>query len=104
MSEESYKSGGVNHPKHYNEDASGVECIEVVRHRNFNVGNAIKYLWRCGLKDGENTVKDLEKAKWYINDELKRLADFSNTLKGDFDIDEEERKFGQGDKEERLGF
>ncbi len=42
----------VNHPAHYNDSPSGVECIEVVRHMNFNVGNAVKYLWRCGKKGG----------------------------------------------------
>jgi hypothetical protein len=61
----------VNKPKHYNVDPSGVECITITRHRNFNIGNAIKYLWRAGLKDAE--VQDLEKAIWYINDEIKRL-------------------------------
>ena len=39
----------VNHPKHYTSDPSGVECIDVVEHRTFNVGNAMKYLWRAGL-------------------------------------------------------
>lgn len=29
----------VNNPKHYNENPSGVECITVVRHMNFNRGN-----------------------------------------------------------------
>ena len=41
----------VNHPAHYTSDPSGVECIQITRHRNFNVGNAIKYLWRAGLKE-----------------------------------------------------
>jgi len=63
----------VNNPKHYTSDKSGVECIEITRHRNFNIGNAIKYLWRCGLKDSSKHIQDLEKAVWYINDEIKRL-------------------------------
>lgn len=64
----------VNHPDHYNLDPSGVECIDIVRHRNFNVGNAIKYLWRAGLKGDESkTVEDLRKAVFYINDEIERL-------------------------------
>lgn len=63
---------GINHPKHYNEHPSGVECIEVVRHMNFNLGNAIKYLWRNGLKDTEVPLKDLKKAAWYLEDEIKR--------------------------------
>lgn len=69
----------VNHPTHYNSDPSGVECIEITRHRNFNVGNAIKYLWRAGLKkdavlnDATKTIEDLRKSVFYIEDEIKRL-------------------------------
>lgn len=70
----------VNHPKHYTSDPSGVEAIEITRHRNFNVGNAIKYLWRAGLKEDANKdmlekqVEDLRKAVFYINDEITRLT------------------------------
>lgn len=69
----------VNHPKHYNSHPSGIECIEIVRHHNFNTGNAIKYLWRNGLKEEEGidikakAIEDLEKAIFYIQDEIKRL-------------------------------
>ena len=63
----------VNHPKHYTSDPSGVECIEITRHSNFNIGNALKYLWRAGLKDGNSDIQDLKKAVWYIQDEIKRL-------------------------------
>lgn len=41
---------GVNHPKHYNSDPSGFECIEVVRHRNFNVGNCYKVSLEMWIK------------------------------------------------------
>lgn len=63
----------VNHPKHYTSDPSGVECIEIVRHRNYNIGNAMKYLWRAGLKDEKTHTQDLRKAIFYINDEINRL-------------------------------
>lgn len=63
----------VNHPEHYEKHPSGVECIEIVRHMNFNLGNAIKYLWRAGKKDPTKTIEDLSKAIWYIQDEIKRL-------------------------------
>ncbi len=63
----------VNHPAHYTSDPSGVECITVTRHRNFNIGNAMKYLWRAGLKDADTHTEDLRKAIWYINDEIERL-------------------------------
>ena len=61
----------VNHPKHYTTHPSGVECIEVTEHMNFCVGNAIKYLWRSGLK-GEQ-IEDLRKARWYIDREIARI-------------------------------
>lgn len=69
----------VNHPTHYTSDPSGVECITITRHRNFNIGNAVKYLWRAGLKDDaqlskrEKQMEDLHKAIFYIKDEIKRL-------------------------------
>lgn len=63
----------VDHPKHYTSDPSGVECIQIARHRNFNIGNALKYLWRAGLKDEDALVEDLRKAVWYVNDEIDRL-------------------------------
>jgi hypothetical protein len=65
------KHDNVNHPKHYTEHPSGVECIEVTEHMNFCVGNAIKYLWRAGLK-GEQ-IEDLRKARWYIDREIARI-------------------------------
>jgi len=58
----------VNHPLHYTSDPSGIEAIQITRHRNFNVGNAFKYLWRAGLKDESKTIQDLEKAMFYIQD------------------------------------
>ena len=61
----------VNHPKHYTSHPSGVECIEITEHFNFCIGNAIKYLWRAGLK-GEQ-VEDLRKARWYIDREIARI-------------------------------
>jgi len=63
----------VNHPYHYTNDPSGVEAIQITRHRNFNVGNAIKYLWRAGIKDESKHIEDLKKAIFYIQDEINRL-------------------------------
>jgi hypothetical protein len=64
----------VNHPKHYTAHPSGIEAIEVTRHMNFNLGNAMKYIWRAGVKDEAKHVEDLKKAAFYINDEIKRLG------------------------------
>lgn len=63
----------VNNPPHYTSDPSGIECIEITRHRNFNIGNAFKYLWRAGIKDGNTGIQDLQKAIFYIQDEINRL-------------------------------
>jgi len=63
----------VNYPPHYRAHASGVECIEITEHMNFCLGNAVKYIWRAGLK--KNAVEDLSKAVWYVNREIKRLEE-----------------------------
>jgi hypothetical protein len=55
----------VQRPAHYNKHPSGVECIEIAEYMGFNLGNAFKYLWRAGLKQGDCT-QDLEKALWYL--------------------------------------
>lgn len=59
----------VNHPKHYKEHPSGVECIQITEHMGFSLGNAIKYIWRADLKNG---IEDLEKAVWYLNREIQK--------------------------------
>lgn len=68
----------VNHPDYY-KDKSGIECIDIVKYRDFCVGNALKYLWRAGLKreqgidDKEKEIEDLEKAIFYIETKIKLL-------------------------------
>ena len=62
----------VNHPEHYNKHPSGIECITIVEHFNFNIGNAIKYIWRAGIKS-DNPIEDLEKAIWYLKREIERI-------------------------------
>lgn len=81
------KADSVNHPAHYNSHPSGIECIEIARHHNFNIGNTIKYLWRAGLKseegmeDTDKQVEDLNKAIWYIKDEIKRITKLNDKTK-----------------------
>jgi hypothetical protein len=60
----------VNHPDHYNQ--GGYECIEVMLSiygpevvKNFCIGNAFKYLFRCQHKN--NKKEDIRKATWYLN-------------------------------------
>ena len=59
----------VNHPTHY-QSKNGMEVIDVIDsfELNFNLGNAVKYILRCGKKD--NDIQELNKAIWYINHEI----------------------------------
>lgn len=58
----------MNHPPHYTAHPSGIECIEVVEHMGFNLGNAVKYIWRADLKN--DALEDLKKARWYLEREI----------------------------------
>lgn len=60
----------VNHPQHYTDHPSGVECIQVTEHMGFNLGNAVKYIWRADLKG--KAIEDLQKAAWYIEREIQK--------------------------------
>lgn len=79
---------GVDHPKHYNVDPSGIECIEIARHLNFNVGSAFKYVFRAGEKQLSFTeyntaaLHDIEKALWYISDEIKMQGNLLPIIPG----------------------
>lgn len=72
------KSDPIN-PSHYREHPSGVECIQITEHMGFNLGNAIKYVWRADLKG--RAIEDLEKSIWYIQREIdkRRKAALSQT-------------------------
>ena len=59
----------VAKPAHYVQHPSGVECITITEHMNFNLGNAVKYIWRA---DHKNVLEDLRKAEWYIKREIER--------------------------------
>ena len=65
----------VNHPKHYTDHPSGIECIQITEHMGFCLGNAIKYIWRADLK--HDAIEDLNKAKWYIEREILRRTNQS---------------------------
>ncbi len=76
----SLKSEQVEHPSHYAwlKELCGVEPIDICRHFDFSVGNALKYLMRKGKVDGDKTetekrVEDLKKAVFYLQDEIRRL-------------------------------
>jgi len=67
----------VNLPPHYRGHASGIECIDVTRHLTFDVGNAVKYVWRAEAKNGR---EDLEKARWYLRDAIEHKDIVQHTL------------------------
>jgi hypothetical protein len=58
-------------PPHYQDHPSGIQCIQITEHMNFCLGNAIKYIWRAGLKN--NAIEDLEKARWYLDREIEKM-------------------------------
>lgn len=80
-----YEEGDdVNHPSHYSylKEKCGIEVIDITRHLDFDLGNAVKYILRAGRKPikSENksdfhagAIKDLKKAVWYLNDKIKML-------------------------------
>ena len=63
----------VDHPPHYTWLPNGVEVIQITEHLNFCRGNAVKYICRAGRKEGADEAKDLQKAIWYLDRELKRV-------------------------------
>lgn len=67
----------VNHPAHYCNHKSGIECIQVVEWMGYNLGNAIKYIWRCDLKN--DAIEDLRKAEWYIRREIEKRENKNET-------------------------
>lgn len=72
----------VKKAKHYNMHPSGVECIDIVKHHSFNIGNVIKYVWRAGLKEPskEETLKDLKKARYYLDKEIEMMGGTPATI------------------------
>ena len=70
-------SDSVDHPAHYHSEyvhtkcGETIECIDIVRHMDFDTGNAVKYVWRAGKKG--DAVEDIRKAVWYLQDRLREL-------------------------------
>lgn len=73
----------VNHPSHYNEPGKK-ECIVEMQEMygrffilGFDLGNAYKYLYRAGLKDGNPVEQDIEKARWYEGHFIKTFESYN---------------------------
>ena len=75
------KEDMVNHPSHYTwlKEKCGIEVIDITRHLDFDIGNAVEYLLRAGhkkdssLSDNQKEIEDLKKAIFYINDKIKQI-------------------------------
>lgn len=63
----------VENPSHYN--SGKIEVIDFIEDQKlgFCLGNVVKYVSRAGKKDSSKTIEDLEKAKWYLEREIKNL-------------------------------
>ena len=68
----------VNHPPHYGGGDDPYEAIKVIHAWNlgFDLGNVLKYIRRADLKG--TPIQDLEKAKFYLEDEIKRRKEVAS--------------------------
>ena len=71
----------INNPKHYNSNPSGIEAIEFIEHLKANVANAMKYLYRGGMKG--DIIEDYRKAIWYTFREIRRILVFERQADAD---------------------
>lgn len=78
----------VNHPPHYKD--GGIETIDYIEAKglNYHLGNVVKYVSRAGKKGqlmspkqrAQSAIVDLEKAKWYLDREIKVTKSFRDSL------------------------
>lgn len=72
----------IDHPDHYGGEDNPYGCIKVIEawglDKSFCLGNTLKYISRAGKKDKKKTVEDLEKARWYLDREIKKLQKLEN--------------------------
>ena len=63
----------IDHPAHYN--FGSIEPIDVVEdwELDYHLGTVIKYIARCGLKEGSSELEDLKKAQWYLSRKIQNL-------------------------------
>ena len=81
MFEEGCEEDMVNHPSHYTwlKEKCGIEVIDITRHLDFDLGNSVKYILMsnhkhdASMSDKEKAIQDLEKAIFYLNDEINMI-------------------------------
>lgn len=78
----------VNHPSHYT--SGKIEVIDFITDQKLTycLGNAVKYVARAGKKDPNKTIEDLQKAVWYINQQIKILQEDNSEQLDMFSIQE----------------
>lgn len=75
--EEAERAAPTIRPNYYKAtlaDGAEVECFQLIDalELDFYLGNALKYLWRAGKKDGASKKQDLKKIRTYIDQALER--------------------------------
>jgi len=69
----------VNHPPHYTQHSSSVECYEISQHLSAAVAQAFQYIWRA--EDKGNAAEDYKKAVWWLEREIQRLEPLMRATK-----------------------
>ena len=63
----------VNSPKHYTGHPAGIEAITVLRGASdYSLGQAMRYIWRVMWGGKWDSVEDIRKSVWYLNDWLEQ--------------------------------
>ncbi len=70
----------INNPAHYTQGTK-IEPINVIEdwQLGFHLGNTVKYIRRAGHK--ESQLKDLKKARWYLDRFISTLESSANEKK-----------------------
>lgn len=59
-------------PDHYKGHPSGTEAIEIIQDApTYNLGAALKYIWRVSWGSKGKDIEDLKKAVWYLEQEVR---------------------------------
>lgn len=74
-------------PSYYKNTPFGIEVIEITKHYDFCIGNALKYIFRAGKKheqgieNKQKHIDDLKKAIWYLTTEIEIIEKIKKGMK-----------------------